>query len=432
MPEQIRFTQDQLTAYKKAYAANATDDQFTLFVAECERRSLIPGVHVVFQLRAAKEYSLEHKRYIDVQKVTLITTIHALRLIAERSGKFKGYGKFSYYYGDADGSPTIISAIPLGKVPHAVSVELFRDGWALPVFAVARYEAYVQTKQDNGKDVPTRMWRQRGEEQLAKCAEALGLRMVAPEDCGGLYIAEELKDSIEQDAPETETRQQEVVVLPIATVAPPVNQAPAQLSASPAPVQTAAPQAAPSVPPIRAVRPAPPAAKPTPAPVKVVPPATPAPAAAQPAGPVSNRQPLPEQPVQESVAELSDYADRVARDKTELQPPQESAQPAQQATPAAPAPAKIIVANAAPAPTGDDVPANAAEYKVYTDRAAKIVRDKLEKQANLKNAGAMVKDYLLKQSGKDKLNKISAAAFERIISTLEKATPEEAATLVKG
>jgi hypothetical protein len=64
-------------------------------------------------------------------------------------------------------------------------------------------------------------------------------------------------------------------------------------------------------------------------------------------------------------------------------------------------------------------------------RASKVVRDKLEKEAKLKNAGNFMKDYLTKKSGK-KLNHISAATFELLISELEKASPEQAAQIVKG
>ena len=186
MIEPIRFTEEQKAAYRAVIAPNATDAQWEYFCTECQRRNLIPGTHVVFQVRPAKEWNAQLQQQVTVQKVALVTTINALRLIAERSGKFKGYGRFTYYYGDADGEPTKTSAIPLGRVPHAVSVELFRDGWVQPVFAHARYDACCQTKRDGNKEVPTMMWTKRGEEQLAKCAEAFGLRMVAPEECGGL------------------------------------------------------------------------------------------------------------------------------------------------------------------------------------------------------------------------------------------------------
>jgi len=229
MTEPIRFTEEQKAAYRAVVAPNATDAQWEYFCTECERRALIPNTHVVFQVRPAKEWNAQLQQQVSVQKVALVTTINALRLIAERSGKFKGYGRFTYYYGDAEGEPTKTSQIPLGRVPHAVSVELFRDGWAQPVFAHARYDACCQTKRDGNKEVPTMMWSKRGEEQLAKCAEAAGLRMVAPEECGTLYIEEEMPGRDRDDAIEgSKVGVADVTNLPPApTVAPVVNQAPA-------------------------------------------------------------------------------------------------------------------------------------------------------------------------------------------------------------
>jgi hypothetical protein len=444
--EALVFTSEQRAAYRQ-FAANATDEQYNLFITECERRRLIPGVHVVFQLRKAREFSLQLSRNIDVEKVTLITTINALRLIAERTGKFNGYGKFTYYYGDADGNPTVQSNIPYGRPPHAVSVELFRQGWQQPVFAVARYEAYVQTKRDGDKEVPTKMWRIRGEEQLAKCAEAAGLRMVAPEECGGLYIAEEFeRETKEQDATTAQENTTPVAV-PTSTVAPPVNQAAAEIHiqtspfrevaeastkpatpAAPAPKPAAAPAPKPAAPKPATPRPAaPPATK-----APVAPATPPAPATTN---PVHNRVPQPVQEIKESPAELVELADRIDRDKTPakfvatdadlpevLQPKQsEQMHISEQPAPAAPQVAS------------GDAPATNAEYQDFvTKRATKVVRDKLEKQAGMKNAGAEVKNYLLRASGKDKLTKISAATFERLISALETATPEQAVQIVKG
>lgn len=409
----ITFTEQQKTAYRAIIAPKATDEQWLFFIAECERRALIPGVHVVFQVRKSDEWDKQLQRNVTVDKVTLITTINALRLIADRSGSFRGYGRFTYYYGnDADEfKPTHTSSIPLGKVPHAVSVELFRDGWPHPVFSVARYDACVQHKSD--RTTVTSMWHKRGEEQLAKCAEANGLRMVAPEECGGLYIEEEMgqhdtETSVVSDTPAA------VETMPMATVAPAINQAPAEVATpAPAVVEPIIPAPAVSAPaPPKLGPPKPPARPAPPKPATPVPPvATPVPAPI-PSNPVPNRVPQPEGVAQESHAELENVADRVARDKDPVVP--------------APAPAAV-----APAPTGEQ-PATATEYQHFMNRAAKVSRDKLENAGKLKNAGTFLKDYLIKQSGQQKLNKISAAIFEELISALEKATPEEAVKIVQA
>ena len=243
MPEPLHFTDAEKSAFRSTYAPTASDDQFAIFINECQRRALVPGVHVVFNLRDAKEYNRELKQSVYVKRVALITTINALRLIAERTGHYDGHGPFIYYYGQESGDLKE-SKIPLGKVPHAVSVEGFRKDWKHPLFATARYDAYVQLKDDGGKKVPTLMWSSRGEEQLAKCAEAQMLRTVAPEECAGLLIDEELGNGVIDKEDVTSVTS---VVLPQPIIAPPVNQAPAPpVEPKPQPVPERPAQAVPT------------------------------------------------------------------------------------------------------------------------------------------------------------------------------------------
>jgi len=70
--------------------------------------------------------------------------------------------------------------------------------------------------------------------------------------------------------------------------------------------------------------------------------------------------------------------------------------------------------------SSEDIPANAEQFATLMSRAGKIVRDVLPK-AGLKesNCGPMVGNWLLKQSGKPKVNKISAAKFDELLSRLE-------------
>lgn len=146
--------------------------------------------------------------------------------------------------------------------------------------------------------------------------------------------------------------------------------------------------------------------------------------------PNPNRQPAREVDDRESPAEIAVVADAVARDKdpktgpfanTARPDPANETRAFQEPLPA--------VQPAAVAPTGE-APATQAEYSAFVNgRAAKVVRDKLK---DVKNAGPMMKDYLLRESGKTKLQAISAADFERMISTLETATVEDATKLLKG
>jgi hypothetical protein len=398
--EPLKFSEEQKSAWTTAYLPTATAEQQALFFNECERRALIPGIHVVFQLRSANEYSAALGRVVSVQKVTMISTINALRLIAERSGKYEGHAPFIYYYG-TENDDLKESKIPLGKVPHAVSVEGYRKDWRIPLFATARYDAYVQMKGSGSERTPTMMWSTRGEEQLAKCCEALMLRTVSPEECAGLMITEELgNDQIDREEVTTNGANSAtaVVTVPQPTIAPAVNQTKATVEVpqivTPTPAQAPVKAAAASVDP---------KPQPTPAPAPVV---TPAPAQAPVAtGLFANTAP-------------PDPANETRVFQTPL--------------PATPVAAPAPVSPAAPVSPSGETPATATEYGTFVNqRATKIIRDKLKGLMKDSEAANGVKGYLLKGSNKTVLKQISAADFERLLGRLEAATPEQAAEIVK-
>jgi len=230
------YTEQELAAIREEYAKGASDAQFTLFISECRQRRLIPGVHVVFQVRAASEYDPITNSKNRVFKATKITTINALRLLAVRTKEYQGQQEPLYVYLDDSGQPTRTSiGVPLPKddvtplIPWAVKVGAYRAGFKEPLIATARFDAYAVVKRDG---TLTDMWARRAPEQLAKCAEALALRMAFPEELGDLYIAEEFKEENEPTAtpaPETSTPP------PAAVSTPPVNHTPAEPKDEPRP-----------------------------------------------------------------------------------------------------------------------------------------------------------------------------------------------------
>ncbi|WP_279306041.1 recombinase RecT [Leptospira ellisii] len=85
--------------------------------------------------------------------------------------------------------------------PYAAKIGILRKDFSQPLFAVARYEAYVQKNSDG---LPNSIWFKMSDNQLAKCAESLGLRKAFPNQTSGLYTFEELPFS-ENQYPEPET-----------------------------------------------------------------------------------------------------------------------------------------------------------------------------------------------------------------------------------
>lgn len=377
MTEPYRYTVEQKTALRSEFAPKATDSQWQIFIDECERRALVPGTHVVFSLRTQSEYDATLNEWVKVKKVAFMTTINALRLIAKRNGTYRGRRPFQFHYRNED-NKLYTTEIPEGTLPHAVSCEFFRDGWIEPLKSVARFDAYVQKKKNGDL---TEMWAKRSEEQLAKCCEAAGLREVAPEECGGLYIKEEWEG------------QEEVPVAP--NVAPERAAAPPQAIVAPAVNQNPAPEIQ------KAVNDAVNAA------VDAVnaqhPEAGKAVEAAQKLT-EAVQQPTPEQSAQkQAVSETKPAESAVARDEQK------------------------------PNPENERLP-NPNEFGAFTARASKLMREVLPK-AGVKAAADAFKAYTARVSGQGKsLNtrKLTVAQWESLLSAVESAPPDQVAAIVKG
>lgn len=378
MPEALKFTDAEKDAFRKAYApAGANDDQWRLFIGECERRALVPGVHVVFQLRSAKEFNKDLNKDVYVKKVTFITTINALRLIAQRDGHYEGHGPFVYYYGTLAGDFKE-SKVPLGKIPHAVSVEGYRNNWRVALFATARYDAYVQRYGE--KNTTTQMWATRGEEQLAKCCEALMLRTVCPEECAGLLLSEEIaNDTVDK---EESTQPVTPVVVPLPITAPTVNQTSQAIYEPPYALNIE---------------------------------------------PVTVTQVDDTKATQPSEEVISKPTVTLTATNTTDTAHETFAFPPMSATP-------IEVTAPVVSPVDENTPASRKEYDAFLGRAAKLVRDKLPK-GGLKDTAASngVKEYMLRLSEKSGLKQLSKITWERLLAPLENAaTPEDAVAIVKA
>ena len=243
MSQQLEFSEKELAAIRAEFCKGFTDQQFDVCMTFCRVRNLLPGKHVLFQLRRSKEWDEFAGAKVEVTKIVFITTIDASRLIAQRTGQYGGQAPEQYIYLDDNGAPSIVSEIPLPKLPvipgqtalprepWAVRTTLYRKDFDQPVTSVARFDAYASTYKTVNGPVLNEMWARRGPEQLAKCSEMLSLRRGWPEELGGVYLDLELKNENEE-APVSATP---ASVVPLPPPVPKVNHIPAVPTEAPRP-----------------------------------------------------------------------------------------------------------------------------------------------------------------------------------------------------
>ena len=146
------------------------------FLQHCVRTGLDPIARQIYSIARKSKGQLKWQIQISID---------GARLVAERTGQYEGQTTPEF---TADG--VTWTQVWLGsEPPKAARVGVYRRGFREALYAVALWDAYVQTKY-NG-DV-SEMWSKMGPLMLAKCAEMLALRKAFPQDLSGLYSAEEM------------------------------------------------------------------------------------------------------------------------------------------------------------------------------------------------------------------------------------------------
>lgn len=175
----VTFDKQTLALIKETICPpGTTEKEFELFVYQAKRTGLDP--------LARQIYCMKIKGRLSIQ-----ATIDGFRLIAERTGEYRGQTKVEWC--DENGVWTDVWLIK-NKYPAAARVGVYRENFQEPLYAVADWESYaVKDYQGN----ISYNWKNRAPLMLGKVAEALALRKAFPQELSNIYSSEEMQSEIE-------------------------------------------------------------------------------------------------------------------------------------------------------------------------------------------------------------------------------------------
>lgn len=207
-PKQVDIIKASIISYG---SEPATDEELWLFGQVCKRTGKDPFTRKIY---AIKRFDSKMKAATNgrvTEKMTIQIGIDGLREQASKTKRYGGQLGPFWTDGSKDANGQVIWADlwtkrgAAGEIvpPFAAKVGIVMVGSPEPYWGVAQWTAFAPYHKKKIGFGPNQteimelspMWKKMPDNQLAKCAEAQGLRKAAPEDCGDLYIGEEMEQA---------------------------------------------------------------------------------------------------------------------------------------------------------------------------------------------------------------------------------------------
>ena len=181
-----RGTRDEARLIRDQLAPKASDAEIRVFLALCQRLDLDPFAR---QIYLVGRWDSRASREVYAPQVS----IDGFRLVAQRTGEYAGQAGPEWCDESGVWRDVWLSPTP----PAAARVGVYRRGWAAPLYRVALWSEFQQTKKD-GK--PSGLWAKMPSVMLAKCAEMQALRAAFPNELSGVYGVEEMAQATPVEA----------------------------------------------------------------------------------------------------------------------------------------------------------------------------------------------------------------------------------------
>jgi phage recombination protein Bet len=194
----VTFDAERIRILKETIMPGASDSELDFFMIVCRRTGLDPfarQIHAVKRIVSEKVVNERgREQWVKKDKWVYQVAIDGFRLIAERTGKYRGQ-EVPLYCGE-DG---VWREVWFSKTPPAASkVGVLRKDFDSPLYGVAMFDEYAQKTdvwedgERTGVQRLNAMWGSKPCVMISKVAEALALRKAFPQEMAGLYSDDEM------------------------------------------------------------------------------------------------------------------------------------------------------------------------------------------------------------------------------------------------